>query len=226
MRPLGLCRAEVFGNWGGGVLSREQGTRTHLNRCKPMILAFDHFPRRGGDFVPHADHQTRELARLEREHGEDTRAAGDMVTTAKMAAPRLATMASVSDARDRWVAYQVGKPRVTSSEVPSGDVSNAVYLGRSGPILAIPLRWSVPQAHPSNARAPLRLARDSKGSRDAHARSRGGLTQLDQCITEKAPTSGLRQHPRNEREINALVCLFWISRLVLAYNGADRAERG
>lgn len=104
---------KLAGTGREGSLPREQGKRTHLKTCKPMILAFDHSARRGVDFVPDADHQTRELARFEREHGEDTRASGEIVATAKIAAPRLATMASVSGARDRWVAYQVGKPRVT-----------------------------------------------------------------------------------------------------------------
>lgn len=51
--------------------------------------------------------QTRELMRVEEEQEDDKQLALQIVAAARMTAPRLAKMSSISEHRNRWVAYQV-----------------------------------------------------------------------------------------------------------------------
>lgn len=51
--------------------------------------------------------KTRELMRREQEVEDERRLAVKIVAEAKATAPRLANMASISEHRNRWVAYKV-----------------------------------------------------------------------------------------------------------------------
>lgn len=60
--------------------------------------------RRGGGTL---QAQTRELMRQEGEIEEERRLAAKMLAEARTTAPRLATMSSITEHRNRWVAYKV-----------------------------------------------------------------------------------------------------------------------
>ena len=63
------------------------------------------WPRAGGGLGLQG--QTRELMRQEGEIEEERRLAAKMLAEARTTAPRLATMSSITEHRNRWVAYKV-----------------------------------------------------------------------------------------------------------------------
>lgn len=58
--------------------------------------------------------KTREFIRLEQEQEDDKQLALEIVATARITAPRLAKMSSISDQRSRWVTYMVSQRLVSS----------------------------------------------------------------------------------------------------------------
>ena len=114
---------------------RQPGKEGHTVERPPPPLDIGHSYRISGRFVPdpiqlpirfficrnfpiryetlHCT-QTRELMRQEGEIEEERRLAAKMLEEARTTAPRLATMGSITEHRNRWVAYKV----LTENKIP------------------------------------------------------------------------------------------------------------